>query len=128
MTTTLSRQEYRALVAEQAAPKNRKNKFGAEKTVVDGITFDSKREAKVYSDLKLLERSGKISGLELQKKFDLIVNGQTVGTYTADFVFIDHEQGNRQRVIDVKGVQTREFRRTRKILMASQNINVEVWT
>ena len=38
----------------------------------DGINFDSKREAKRYAELKLLERAGKISGLQRQVKFELI--------------------------------------------------------
>jgi hypothetical protein len=45
--------------------------FGAKKTVVDGITFDSRREARRYADLKLLVRAGEISDLELQPRFPL---------------------------------------------------------
>ncbi|MDD3747626.1 MAG: DUF1064 domain-containing protein, partial [Anaerostipes sp.] len=44
----------------------RYSKYGARKTVIDGITFDSKREAKRYQELKLLEQAGEISYLELQ--------------------------------------------------------------
>ena len=38
----------------------------------DGISFDSKREAKRYAELKLLERAGKITDLQRQVKFELI--------------------------------------------------------
>ena len=48
------------------------NKYRNRRVTVDGISFDSVREAQRYRELKLLERSGKISGLELQKKFVLI--------------------------------------------------------
>lgn len=123
MTETLTREQYLA----EVAPKKRGNKYGAKKTVVDSITFDSKREAEVYADLKLLEKAGKISGFTRQRKFELIVNGEIIGTYRADFAFIDHEQDGRLRVIDVKGVVTRDFRRVQKIIKAAYNIEVEVW-
>ncbi|MBN1114444.1 MAG: DUF1064 domain-containing protein, partial [Oligoflexia bacterium] len=50
----------------------RKNKYKNVKTTVDGITFDSKKEADRYSELKLLERAGKIKDLILQPKFEII--------------------------------------------------------
>ncbi|ACI55716.1 protein of unknown function DUF1064 [Rhizobium leguminosarum bv. trifolii WSM2304] len=123
MTERMSAQQYREAVAK---PK-RGNKFGAKRTVFDDITFDSKREAEVYRDLKVLERVGRISGFERQRKFELIVNGEIIGTYRADFAFIDHDQDGRFRVVDVKGVITRDFRRVRKIIKAAYNIDVEVW-
>jgi hypothetical protein len=123
MSEILTREQYQAEIAK---PK-RGNKYGAKKTVVDGITFDSKREAEVYCDLKLIERAGKIFGFERQRKFELIVNGEIIGTYRADFAFIDNEQDGRLRVIDVKGVVTRDFRRVQKIIKAAYNIDVEVW-
>ena len=49
-----------------------RSKYGSEKVTVDGIAFDSKKEARRYRELKLLERAGDISGLELQKRFELI--------------------------------------------------------
>jgi hypothetical protein len=123
MTEIMTREEYRAAVAK---PK-RGNKFGAKKTMFEGILFDSKREAEVYRDLKLLERSGRISGFERQRKFDLIVNGDIIGTYRADFAFIDHDQDGKFRVVDVKGVVTRDFKRVQKIVKAIYNVDVEVW-
>ena len=47
-------------------------KYGNKKVVVDGIEFDSRKEAQRYWELKLLQRAGQISGLELQKEFELI--------------------------------------------------------
>ncbi|WJR66976.1 DUF1064 domain-containing protein [Neorhizobium sp. CSC1952] len=123
MTERMSAKQYQDAMAK---PK-RGNKFGARKTVVDGITFDSKREAEVYGELRLLERTGRISGFERQRKFNLIVNGKIIGSYRADFAFIDHDQDSRFRVVDVKGVITRDFRRVQKIIKAAYNIDVEVW-
>lgn len=47
-------------------------KYGNKKIDVDGIQFDSKKEAQRYCELKLLQRAGKIEALELQKEFELI--------------------------------------------------------
>lgn len=73
------------------APFKRPNKYGAKKTVVDGITFDSQAEARRYGSLKMLEKLGRISGLELQPKFDLRgVNDGHVCFYKADFRYYEH--------------------------------------
>ena len=45
-----------------------KRKYHNKKVTIDGITFDSKKEARRYQELKLLERAGEIQNLELQKK------------------------------------------------------------
>lgn len=123
MIERMSRQQYQS----ETTKKKRGNKYGAKRTVVDGISFDSKREAEVYCDLKLLEREGRISGFERQRKFNLIVNGEIIGAYKADFAFIDHDQDGRLRVVDVKGVVSREFSRTQKHVKALYGIDVEVW-
>ena len=49
-------------------------KYNNSKTVVDGITFDSRHESQRYQELKLLEKGKVISNLELQKEFVLIPN------------------------------------------------------
>ena len=51
---------------------NKNNKFSNQKVTIDGETFDSKREAKRYCELKLLERAGEIRHLRRQEKFLLI--------------------------------------------------------
>lgn len=48
------------------------NKFNTKKIVVDGITFDSKKEARRYKELCLMERSCEITDLQRQVKFVLI--------------------------------------------------------
>lgn len=52
--------------------RGRAVKHGNRKTVVDGIEFDSAKEARRYCELKLLQRAGQIEGLELQKEYELI--------------------------------------------------------
>ena len=123
MTERLTAKQYREMTQETT----KKNKFGAKKTSVDGITFDSKRESQIYQELLLLERSRTISGLVRQRVFNLIVNSEIIGRYTADFAFIDNRQDGKLRVVDVKGVVTRDFRRVRKIIKACYNVEVEVW-
>lgn len=106
-------------------PSRRRNKFGAVKTVLDGITFDSKREAAYYAELKLRERAGEVASVELQPVYELSVNGHLVGTYRPDFRFYDVRE-KRVRVVDVKGVRTREFQRTVRLMRAIHKVEVEV--
>lgn len=61
------------------------NKYGAKKTMVDGIKFDSKREARRYGELIYLERLGDITELKVHPAFDLVVNEIFIGRYTGDF-------------------------------------------
>lgn len=109
-----------------AAIRRRSNKFGAVKTVLDGITFDSKREAAYYAELKLREKAGEVANVELQRPFALIAGaGKLVGTYRADFTFDDLVEG-RWRVIDVKGHDTALSRFKRKFVEALHGVKVEV--
>lgn len=87
------------------------NKFHAQKTVVDGVTYDSKKESKRAIELQYLEKAGKIKNLEMQKRFILqegFVNneGQKVRpiSYLADFYY---EQNGQKIVEDVKSPATR---------------------
>ena len=67
----------------------RRHKYNAKPTVVNGIRFPSKHEAKRYGELLLLERAGKISDLELQPEFVLhALGGGKVGVYRADFRYV----------------------------------------
>jgi len=93
---TITSAEYRALMQQKTTRKYRNNP-----TTIDGITFDSAKEAQRYGELKLLSRAGTISHLELQPEFPLIVNEQKVGKYIADFKYFDNE---RQKTVveDVK--------------------------
>ena len=120
MTARLSNAEAVSL----GLPK-RGNKYGARKTVVDGITFDSKAEAAYYAELKVREKAGEISDVELQPRFPLKVEHEVIGVYRADFGFWDNMQ-NRRRVVDIKGVLTRETRRSIRHVKAQYRITVEV--
>lgn len=94
------------------------NKYRNKKIQVDMYVFDSIAESKRYKELKLLERAGEISELELQPKFLLQEgfkkNGKTYRKieYTADFMYI--EKG-KMIVEDVKGIQTDVFKLKHKL-------------
>lgn len=97
-----------------------KNKYHATKTVIDGITFDSKREAKRYSELKLMERAGAIKGLQRQVRYELIPAFDCDGkhyrptSYVADFVYTDTKTG-KEVVEDCKGYRTDVYRLKAKL-------------
>ena len=102
------------------------NKYKARKTEIDGILFDSKREAARYQELRLLVRAGLICELESQKKFDLIVNDQKVCSYYADFMYYDKEK-ECWIVEDVKGgkaTQTPVYRLKKKLMKAVLGIEI----
>lgn len=107
------------------ASQKKRNKFRAIRTTLDGITFDSKREAAFYAELKLRERAGEVSDVELQPRFPLNVEHEVIGVYRADFSFWDNRE-NRRRVVDVKGVEPRGFRRTLKHVRAQYGVEVEI--
>ena len=84
------------------------SKYRNKKVLVDGVAFDSKKEAKRFRELKLLEDAGMISRLERQVKFDLLPNqkdpdGKVIERkvqYVADFVYM---KNGKVVVEDVKG-------------------------
>ncbi|KNY13109.1 hypothetical protein AKG11_31045 [Shinella sp. SUS2] len=121
MTIHLSAKEGAAFLPG----KSKRSKYGAQKTLVDGILFDSKAEAAFYAALKQRLAAGEISDLKLQREYDLMVNGVLIARYRADFVFFDRVVRAR-RVVDVKGVATRDFRLKAKLMKACFGIDVEV--
>lgn len=90
------------------------NKYRNQKTIINGIKFDSKLEAKRYQELKLLERANEIESLELQPEFELIPsfkkNGKTIRKtiYKGDFSYIDKRTGKRI-IEDTKGYKTKDY-------------------
>lgn len=108
------------------------NKYKNKKIVVDNILFDSKKEANYYIYLKMLEDTGKIIDLELQKKFILQqgfkLNGKTYRAinYIADFVYKDLK--GQVHVVDVKSEATKKdkvYRLKKKMLAYKFGIEIE---
>lgn len=106
-----------------------KNKYNAVKTEVNGIVFDSKKEADYYSNLLLLKKAGIVESFIMQKDFTLQdaftrENGERIKAtrYRADFV-VRYKNGI-EEVVDVKGVKTRVYINKKKLLLKKYpNIN-----
>ena len=102
------------------------SKFGAKKTVVDGITFDSKWESERYGQLKAMERGGIVTDLKLQVKYDIVINDIKICKYIADFVYKEESSDGKIREIveDAKGFETPEFKLKKKLMKAVHNIDI----
>lgn len=108
------------------------NKYGNKKTIVNGITFDSKMEAEYYQYLKLWEGIT-ILDIQLQPKF-LILSGYTDSEgkkqrpiyYKADFL-VKYESGLVE-VIDIKGVETKAFKLKKKMFESIYGRKLKVVT
>ena len=95
------------------------------KTVIDEITFDSKKEATYYGMLKLKEKAKLIDRFEMQVRYDLIVNKIKICFYKADFV--TYKEGKVLEVIDVKSEMTKKlpvYRLKKKLMKAMYNIDI----
>lgn len=109
------------------------NKYGAHKTTVGALKFDSKAEARRYGDLVLLQKAGHISGLTLQVPFVLARSVKFAGAarakpamkYVADFVYTDTATG-KIVVEDCKGMVTPLFQAKRHWMLATLGIDVKV--
>jgi hypothetical protein len=120
-----------------------KNKYYAKKTFVNGIEFDSRKEARRYSELLLLQRAGAIRDLELQKKYVLIPaqyetyerygkKGQRLQdrqrlvekecAYLADFVY---KEDGKTIVEDTKGIKTKDYIIKRKLMLYVHGIRIK---
>lgn len=104
------------------------SKYRNRKKEVDGIVFDSEKEARRYTDLKLMERAGEITALELQPEFRLEVNGRHICTYRADFSYLPAVRPglflNTRIIEDVKGVLTPVYRLKKKLMLACWGIEI----
>lgn len=105
----------------------KKNKYGNKKTVVDGIKFDSAKEAKRYGELKMLLKAGVIGLLQLQVVYELKVNDKRVCKYIADFEYIIVKTGETVTE-DVKSEATRKlpvYRLKKKLMKQVHGIEIK---
>jgi hypothetical protein len=104
--------------------QKKENKYKAKKTVMDGITFDSKHEAERYCELKFLLRAKKISNLCLQERIEIVPkskHGQAL-YYVADFVY---EENGKTVVEDAKGVRTDVYRLKKRLVAERYGIIIK---
>jgi hypothetical protein len=122
-----------------------RSKYGNRKVRLDGVVFDSRKEARRYAELSLLQKAGDISDLQRQVEFELIPaqyapssetykRGAQKGKqkpgkllerrccYIADFVYRQHGE---LIVEDTKGVRTKEYIIKRKLMLYVHKIAVK---
>lgn len=106
------------------------NKYGNAKVTINGEKFDSKREARRYQELLLLQKAGKIANLQRQVKYVLIpaqrIDGKVVERecyYAADFVYRDVATG-KEIVEDSKGMRTKDYIIKRKLMLYVHGIRI----
>lgn len=128
MTATITSAEYRSLRNKRA------KKYRNVPVVVDGVRFDSKREAARWAELQRLEQLGTISTLRRQVPFVLAKSVHLEGEkrakpairYVADFVYF---ADNATIVEDIKSpvtAGTAAFRLKRHLLKAVYGLDVRV--
>lgn len=98
------------------------SKYNNKKTIIDGITFDSKAEGEYYKTLLQLKNAGQVSKIELQKPFKIVVNGVLICTYRADFEV--HYANGKVEVVDVKGMKTAIYNLKKKLMQAILGIKI----
>ena len=114
------------------------SKYHNKKTVVNGIEFDSRKEAKRYGELLWLERAGTIKHLRRQVRYTLIpAHYETIKDfktgkpkrvcverdccYTADFVY---QKDGETVVEDTKGMRTSTYIIKRKLMLHVHGIKI----
>lgn len=96
------------------------HKYRAKATEVDGIRFDSQKEANYYSELKLRQRAGEVLFFLRQVPFHL--PGGTV--LRVDFLEF-HNDGS-VHITDTKGIQTEAFKVKKREVEAAYPVTIEV--
>lgn len=101
-------------------------KYGAQRVQVDGHTFDSKHEARVYEQLRARHAAGEIANLELHPVYPFVINGVKVGRFTPDFRYVDLRAGGRLVVADAKSspTKTEAYGLRKRLLLALYDIEL----
>ena len=97
--------------------------------------FASKKEAKRYQELVLLEKAGKILGLKTQVRYPLDVCGMKICTYIADFRYYERAPRSEELygatlcferlvVEDCKGFRTPIYKLKKKLMLALHGIEI----
>ena len=103
------------------------SKYSNIKTVTaDGIKHDSRKEARRWVELTLLQKAGEISDLKRQVKYEIIPKqeGERAVNYIADFVYIDNKTGDTV-IEDCKGFKTDVYRLKKKLMQWRYGIKIK---
>lgn len=98
-----------------------RTKYGNVKVELDGHKFDSKREARRYQDLKLMEKVHQISNLVVHPRWRIFIKGQEICDYIGDF---EYEIDGCIVVEDTKGFRTAVYRIKKKLMKAAYGIEI----
>ena len=122
----ISAQESKYTAEKKVAQRG--SKYGNKKAEVNGIVFDSKKEARRWLELDMLAKAGEIQNLQRQVPFLLIpsqsVDGKVVEravSYVADFVY---KQDGKTVVEDTKGHKTKDYILKRKMLLFFYGVQI----
>ena len=89
----------------------KESKYKSIPVTIDGIYFHSTKEGNRYIQLRFKQKMGLISDLKLQVPFDLIIDGNLIEKYIADFTYFEN---GLFVVEDTKGVKTKDYKRKKK--------------
>lgn len=103
--------------------KKAANKYGAKRTEVDGIKFDSRAEATRYLVLKRLLDDGIIENLERQVRYDVEIDGRYCWFYKSDF---EYEFCGKHVIEDVKGEDTPASKAKRPVVEAVYGVEIKI--
>jgi hypothetical protein len=99
------------------------SKYNNKKTIINGITFDSKKEADRYAFLTRRATIGEVVDIHLQVPFVFALEGKKMFTYKADFVYFD-KLANELIVEDVKGFRTPIYKLKKKLIESQHKIKI----
>lgn len=102
----------------------KRSKYGNTETEVDGIKFDSKKEADRYRKLLIMQKAGEIGLIQMQVEYELNPGGTHSLKYLADFVYVVSATGEKV-VEDVKGFRTREYKKKRRLMKKVHGIVIK---
>lgn len=97
----------------------KKSKYRANKVEIDGIKFDSQKEADYYCELTLRLKAKEIRGFCRQAEFVLAPNLR----YRADFVIFNND--GTSEIIDVKGFKTQVYKDKKKVFEDKFNLKIK---
>lgn len=136
MQKKLSRPALRKKLREKSG-----NKFHNHRTMLDGIRFDSKKEAYRYAELRSLESAGQIRNLVVKPRYEFTLPDGTplrypatpkrkIGrkvTHTPDFKYVDLTEGKPKTVVeDVKGYDYDMGRLKRALMLGFHGITIQL--
>ena len=121
-----------------AQQQKKRSKYNNRKVVMDGIKFDSEREAARFAELKVLRAMGKIRDLRLQVNFTLVegyttIEGERIKpmVYRADFTYERAAEPDRngtvywlREVEDAKGAKTKDYLLKKKLMRGKYGITI----